>query len=832
MATILRGAAANVINKGPPSSFYDSPGKPNPVFQALDQEIKSYNAYMKKRSLQGYIPQQDEAHSRPADTLFDLWNKYEPRLPSLYYEEKLLEMGDNLVALKEYNLALWQCYVRYLKRFGDVNVEEIVDVEKFKETYFPDGFEMENAGLTFRALMGKSICQYQVIRLSDPKLQNKESIDDSIRLLSFLRLVTQVVLPQEKLCWLVFNGTVHIYSVSRHLMSLGHSSKVLEYLLWACMCMETSVPLLAVHYLQWRSTLYTAVCQCYFDCKQGQHAEAFARRGLSKINELSQLECVSSSKEDVNTELSFRQATIRMAVMMFKRSAFETRKKPKGILRPKQRANLKDAQGLPWPRTPSEKMLAEMFEGSASQFLCIIETLTDSNRRTLVTSPPAPDSEVEILDVFAELFLAAQEILAGGGGNTQQTVIQQGNSINTNRLSAVIEGRSLIQMATQGEDGVPIGAVVKLIKLAYCYEHWELYDVIIDPVLYQLKEIGEEKYGPDIKALELILAMEKVNPNRKHCKRIVQDDSNFVEKEPKTAGIESYEKDDKQGSIKSQPLGDDLLNLGEVLLSITNGPYSQELIDMDMMMDAVLFLWNKCKAVFQKYQTGSIDNTRFLQRMENPSKWVSILHTVHQVLGWCEMNIIDPALTAEVALRLALVIESSALDKGKKKGRRTVPEVDFEEDTARDAAASISGQNINITILNRTELELLVEARDILELGLFNVSIAREATALTDGKSIADIEWVQDLNADLFKPMTDDDESHENLDNLDLAAQNERLKQSDATAVWNTVKDLHLELIFIYHRVCLKLSQLGEDSNSKKHTQLKRRKRPQVRTIL
>lgn len=71
----------------------------------------------------------------------------------------------------------------------------------------------------------------------------------------------------------LFLGTVHIYSISRSLMSLGHSAKVLEYLLWACMCMETSVPLLTVKYLSWRSTLYTAVCQCYFDCKATEQAE-------------------------------------------------------------------------------------------------------------------------------------------------------------------------------------------------------------------------------------------------------------------------------------------------------------------------------------------------------------------------------------------------------------------------------------------------------------------------------------------------------------------------------------------------------------------------------
>jgi len=54
-----------------------------------------------------------------------------------------------------------------------------------------------------------------------------------------------------------------------------------------------------------------------------------------------------------------------------------------------------------------------MLEGSSAQFLCIVETLNDTNRRTLITQVPAADSEVEILDVFAELFMAAQEIICG-----------------------------------------------------------------------------------------------------------------------------------------------------------------------------------------------------------------------------------------------------------------------------------------------------------------------------------------------------------------------------------------------------------------------------------
>ena len=54
-----------------------------------------------------------------------------------------------------------------------------------------------------------------------------------------------------------------------------------------------------------------------------------------------------------------------------------------------------------------------MFEGSSAQMLCVLETLTDSNRRTLLSAPPAAENEVEILDVYAELFMAAQELIAG-----------------------------------------------------------------------------------------------------------------------------------------------------------------------------------------------------------------------------------------------------------------------------------------------------------------------------------------------------------------------------------------------------------------------------------
>lgn len=47
--------------------------------------------------------------------------------------------------------------------------------------------------------------------------------------------------------------------------------------------------------------------------------------------------------------------------------------------------------------------------------------------------------------------------------------------------------------------------------------------------------------------------------------------------------------------------------------------------------------------------------------------------------------------------------------------------------------------------------------------------------------------------------------------------------QGSATAVWNTIKDLHLELMLMYHRVCLKLSNMGPDPAASMPKPFKRR---------
>lgn len=109
------------------------------------------------------------------------------------------------------------------------------------------------------------------------------------------------------------------------------------------MCMEASVPLLTVKYIPWRSTLYSATCLCYLDCNEPKHAETFARRSMKKITELADIEEMSTSVQTPETKAVFQAAKVKIDVFIFQRVVFESRKRPKGMLRPKLRAPIKEA---------------------------------------------------------------------------------------------------------------------------------------------------------------------------------------------------------------------------------------------------------------------------------------------------------------------------------------------------------------------------------------------------------------------------------------------------------------------------------------------------------
>lgn len=221
--------------------------------------------------------------------------------------------------------------------------------------------------------------------------------------LSRLQITSQLALVKEDRYWLTFNAFALIYSLCRKMMSAGHVVQIVEYLLWCAVAMESSVPLVSVNYLPLRTNFYLAVCECYYHIQHPAHAEEFARRALDKIQELAIIYYQANSEKSLETDCMFKETTIKLGIIIFKRTVFESRKKTKFIFRSRPRPSVKDFLQLPSPRSPTEKLLVEMFLGESARFMAIIETLVATNWRTLQPGTPPPISDLDP-DLLSEVY--------------------------------------------------------------------------------------------------------------------------------------------------------------------------------------------------------------------------------------------------------------------------------------------------------------------------------------------------------------------------------------------------------------------------------------------
>ncbi|XP_021564490.1 cilia- and flagella-associated protein 54-like, partial [Carlito syrichta] len=694
---------------------------------------------------------------KSATSLFDIWTKYAPRLPADFYHEKLLKVGDSLCQMKEYKLALLQCYGRYLQQFNPDFDENKADVNQFKAVFFPKGLGDKAAGLTFHALSGKNMCTYQLVCDGDASLRNEESVTRCLHVLSSLRLILQAALPQEHLCWIVFNGTVHIYTICRKLMARGQSSKALEYVLWASMCMESSVPLLALRHLAWRATLYVAVCQCYYDCQAGIHGEAFARRALAKIDELRQLDLMSSSHSCEEYRRHYREATIKMAVMIFKRGVFESRRKSKALFRPKMRINLREAQSLSWPRTTTERLLDEMFDSAAARFLAVVEALSDSGRRTLQTGPLGTD-EVELRDVVGELFLAGKELLMVSNAGVNGTLD--------------FPKTSLLELMIERKNAISLDVAVKFTKLAFSYEEWSLFESSAVYLLYFLQGQDDLESKRAEKDLTLLIAVEPLI-NAKRNRGLIFPLENY--KEGQTAHIYSEKIALHDTGLKTSGCPEDVSHLAATLKDCVCSSPQDVQPDKEIVVDMIMLLWQKCKLGIQRANTSRSSYAKLAQKTST-NKWIHLLWQINEIIHCYNVEDIDIVVVAEVTLRLSEILESlgspgrkfrKSLDAPSKKGTDESPETP-------------KGNPEVLSILKKTSVEQLLFAYELLDKAIGGINSNFMLTALSNGSSVIDHCYAKHAH------QTDGD-THRPL------------------AANSFLMDLHLELIQAQHRVAVML---------------------------
>lgn len=59
-----------------------------------------------------------------------------------------------------------------------------------------------------------------------------------------------------------------------------------------------------------------------------------------------------------------------------------------------------------------------------------------------------------------------------------------------------------------GSNGIPLQAVIKFVKLAFSYEQWETFNILVTPALELLRGQETTSSLQDIKTLELMIALE------------------------------------------------------------------------------------------------------------------------------------------------------------------------------------------------------------------------------------------------------------------------------------------------------------------------------------
>ncbi|XP_056140205.1 cilia- and flagella-associated protein 54 [Lampris incognitus] len=613
-----------------PASYYGETDRRNPVLSTFEREINSFQTLMKRISSS---PKPDNnSHARGVKILMEIWIKYRHRIPLQVYQEHMLRIADFLFGIKLYHLALWQGYSLCLQLFSPLTIYDIMGVDHFMSSYFPDGFDtnQDMLNMKLRALQGFILCVYEQEKKHD--ILSQEGLCKLLCVLDFIRIMMRAFQRHEHLCWQIYNGSLNIYNICRYLMTMNCSAQALEYLLWASISLELSVPLMTAKYLPWRATLCCAVCQCYYDNQAAVKAEVFAKRALGKLNDLAKME-EQSGIPAIEIRRAHKEATIKLAAMVFKRAVYEGRRRPEHVFRTEPRGILKDLPNVLCPRSATERVLMELFDSSAARFLGIIEALWDSTRRPLQTGMP---DKPELQEVVLELVSAGISILSGvaiAGERGHDDFLPT-------CLSALTSSSTLMELATAGDHKLSFMSVVRFIKLLFNYERWDIFTALTQHMLQMLTGVEGESFRKAELELALLDSFVSLQSSQKIGHRV---DSMVNEKE-------------KSGML----LTDEFIGLLDTLHKSVCGSAPEVQPDRDLVLDIILFLWCKMKDVFQRVQSQHWDSKHYLGKLEQCNKWVWCLSALCEVAFAFDLVTIDYIVMAEMTLRLVMLLEMVA----------------------------------------------------------------------------------------------------------------------------------------------------------------------------
>uniref|UniRef100_A0A8C7JC32 Uncharacterized protein n=1 Tax=Oncorhynchus kisutch TaxID=8019 RepID=A0A8C7JC32_ONCKI len=128
-------------------------------------------------------------------------------------------------------------------------------------------------------------------------------------------------------------------------------------------------------------------------------------------------------------------------------------------------------------------------------------------------------------------------------------------------------------------------AAVKFVKLLFRYEQWDMFCILSDTLQHTVLPVSH------------------------NTPLLVLASYNYV------VSV-TYTKDRHLGVVMSE----EFVGLVQALYSCVCGSAQDVQPDRDLVMDIVLYLWSKCKIIFQRAQVRHWDPIHFLGKMENLDK--------------------------------------------------------------------------------------------------------------------------------------------------------------------------------------------------------------------
>lgn len=245
-------------------------------------------------------------HYRVVQRIAELIAYYASRLPTYASVHRILAFGDTLVKRGEHRLALEACY-SYVKQ---LNIHQQQDVARMDP--------QTRLSYHVQACYGVATCAAALAMAQDPQVKHPDTLHSFVACLHQLKDTLSLVLPLEQLYWLTLNGTLHIYNISKRLLTAGFVAQMLPFLIFCVKALQSHVIFSTAKYLPWRTQLYVALCYAYADVRAYDMAKQVVQEGLDKIDALIKLQKLDPVPAPPEVQAAYKTAKAMLCALRLK----------------------------------------------------------------------------------------------------------------------------------------------------------------------------------------------------------------------------------------------------------------------------------------------------------------------------------------------------------------------------------------------------------------------------------------------------------------------------------------------------------------------------------